>query len=161
MKDIIDIAISIISVIGGIILTLVGFEIIKPKADIRNGEKKLAEWRKSFGIFFKYGGILITFIGIFALIAPESMKVTDQWTDERKNKLKETLLDAPPFIGTFQNDSLNMLIECFVEKYTQKYSPEGAENHKKLEKNEYFNVIRPLFEKCIENLRSSDTKQTE
>jgi hypothetical protein len=53
--------------IAGIYMTLVGFKVINLFKG-KNEQEKEEQWYKKFGVFFKYGGIVLVLLAIFQLV---------------------------------------------------------------------------------------------
>ncbi len=68
MNEIIDNGLAIMLLIGGIYMTLIGFNVIKFKPKKSEDEEKMKLWHQKFDKFFKIGGIIVFLIGIFQLI---------------------------------------------------------------------------------------------
>ena len=61
-----EIGISIWMIVSGVFITLVGFKTIDL---FKNEIEKKELWYRKWGNFFKYGGIIMSLLGVFVLVS--------------------------------------------------------------------------------------------
>lgn len=147
MNDTIN-SIFTISIIGsGLLMTLTGFEAIKLKAKKPEDEKRMIAWRKRFGKFFKTGGIALLIIGGTLLYASGSKPAT--WTQLDKEELKLHLLNGSDFLQSLNRDTAELVITCFVDKYTKKFTIQNYEEQSNLPREQLLEQTIPIMKECF------------
>ena len=69
MTKTLDIIVAISMLLNGILITLIGFEIIKLNAKKPEDVDRMIVWRKKWVMYFKIGGIVIVILALYLLIA--------------------------------------------------------------------------------------------
>jgi hypothetical protein len=150
MNETIDIIVAICMLLSGLLITLIGFDIIKLKAKIPEDEERMIEWRKKFGKFFKIGGIVILIIGVFLLIAPDSDNESKNWTQSQKDQIKEQVINSSNFLKSINPDTADLVVTCFVDKYTQKFTLQESWEQDKMTQEQIMELTLPMMNECFE-----------
>ena len=129
-------------IISGFFITLVGFNVIK----LKGTEKFLSN--KKFRIFSKIFGIITLLYGIL-LVATVNSNSTQEWTQEQKEQMKKEILANSQYFQSMNPDTADMILTCFVDKYTEKYTLEDAKEQEKMSESEIEKIVRPIFLECF------------
>ena len=150
MTETIDIVVAISMLLSGLFITLIGFDIIKLKAKKPEDEERMIEWRKKFGKFFKIGGIVILVIGVFLLIAPDSNNEPANWTQSQKDQMKQQVLSSSNFLQSINPDTADLVVTCFVDKYTDKFTLQESWEQDKMTQEQVMELTMPIMRECFE-----------
>lgn len=146
----IDTIIAISMLLSGLLITLIGFEIIKLKAKKPEDEARMIVWRKKFGNFFKIGGIGILIIGVFLLIAPDSDNEPANWTYSKKEDMKKLVINSSKFLQSMNTDTADMVVSCFVDKYTEKFTLQESWDQDKMTQEQIMELTMPIWNECFQ-----------
>ena len=106
----IDLFVAISMLLSGLLITLIGFHIIKLKAKKPEDAERMIIWREKFGKFFKIGGVVILVIGVFLLIAPDSENEPVKWTQSQKEKMKQQVINDSNFLQSINPDTAGVAV---------------------------------------------------
>ena len=151
MTETIDLLVSICMLLSGLLITLIGFGIIKLKAKKPEDEERMIVWRKKFGRLFKIGGIVILIIGVFLLIAPDSNKEHGNWTQSQKEQLKQQVINSSKFLQSINPDTADSVATCFVDKYTKKFTLQESWEQDKMTQEQVIKLTMPIMRECFES----------
>jgi hypothetical protein len=148
---------TLIVLSGGIYLTLLGFKIYKPRMKSPEEQEKMNNWHIKFGTFAKYGGIALTLWGVINLtnsdLNPfnfEKHVVTNSWTQEKKDEMKHQVIQSSNYLQSLHPDTANLIVSCFVEKYTNKFTIEDAKSQEKMNQEQVLELTMPLFKESLD-----------
>jgi hypothetical protein len=150
MKETIDTIVAISILLSGLITTLIGFDIIKLKAKKPGDEERMIIWRKKFGKLFKIGGIVMLIIGVFLLIVPYLDKEPANWTQSQKEEMKRQVINSSNFLQTINPDTADLVVTCFVEKYTGKFTLKESWDQDKMTQEQIMELTMPIMTECFE-----------
>jgi hypothetical protein len=150
MTETIDLIVAISMLLSGLFITLIGFDIIKLKAKKTEDEARMVEWRKKFGKFFKIGGIVILIIGVSLLIAPDSESEPANWTQSQKDQMKQQVINSSNFLQSINPDTADLVITCFVDKYTEKFTLKESWEQDKMTQEQVMELTMPIMRECFE-----------
>lgn len=150
MKEIIDTIVAISILMSGLLITLIGFDIIKLKAKKPEDEEQMIFWRKKFGKFFKIGGFLILIIGVFLIIAPDSNKEPANWSQSQKDEMKKQVIIGSNFLQSINSDTANLVATCFVDKYTEKFTLQESYAQDTMTQDQRLKLILPIMQECFD-----------
>lgn len=150
MTETIDLVVGICMLLSGLFITLIGFDIIKLKAKKPEDEKRMIEWRKKFGKFFKIGGIVILIIGVFLLIVPDSDNEPTKWTQSQKDQMKQQVINSSNFLQSINPDTADLVVTCFVDKYTDKFTLQESWEQDKMTQEQVKELTMPIMRECFE-----------
>jgi hypothetical protein len=160
MINIIPIVSSIVAILGGIYIALLGFRKIQPENKKPEHRERMELWHKKFGGFAKYGGITLIIIGIFNLVINVADFDTDDknWTEKQKNKLIEHTIESSTYLKSLDPELSYSIAKCFVDSYTEKYTLAEAWEHDELPPQDMEEIVTPLINKCIGNYTETQTE---
>lgn len=150
MTETIDLIVAISMLLSGLFITLIGFDIIKLKTKKPEGEEKMIVWREKFGKFFKIGGTVILIIGVFLLIAPDSDNEPAKWTQSQKDEMKQQVINSSIFLQSMNPDTADLVVSCFVDKYTEKFSLQDSWEQDKMPQEQIMELTMPIMRECFE-----------
>jgi hypothetical protein len=150
MTETIDLIVAISMLLNGLIITLMGFGIIKLKAMKPEYEERMIDWREKFGKFLKIGGIVILVIGVFLLFAPHLDSEPVNWTESQKVKMKQQVISSSNFLQSINSDTADLVVTCFVDKYTEKFTLQDSWEQDKLTQEQIMELIMPIMRECFE-----------
>lgn len=150
MTETIDLIVAISMLLSGLLITLIGFDIIKLKAKKPEDEERMIIWRKKFGMFFKIGGIVILIIGVFLLIAPDSDNEPANWTQSQKDQMKQQVISSSNFLQSINPDTADLVVTCFVDKYTDKFTLQESWEQDKMTQEQVMELTMPIMRECFE-----------
>jgi hypothetical protein len=150
MTETIDAIVAISMLMSGLIITLIGFEIIKLKAKKPADEERMIVWRKKFGKFIKIGGIVILIMGVLLLIAPDSDKESANWSHSKKEEMKKIVMNSSNFLQSMNPDTADIVVTCFVDKYTEKFTLQESWEQDKMTQEQIMKLTMPLWNECFE-----------
>ena len=150
MTETIDTIVAISTLVSGLLITLIGFDIIKLKAKKPEDEERMIVWRKKFGKFFKIGGIVILILGILLLIAPGSEKEPANWTQSQKEEMKQQIINSSNFLQSINPDTANLVVTCFADKYTEKFTLQDSWEQDKMTQEQVMELTMPIMRECFE-----------
>ena len=146
----IDLFVAISMLLSGLLITLIGFHIIKLKAKKPEDLERMIIWREKFGKFFKIGGVVILVIGVFLLIAPDSENEPVKWTQSQKEKMKQQVINGSNFLQSINPDTADLVVTCFVDKYTEKFTLQDSWEQDKMPQEWIMELTMPLMRECFE-----------
>jgi hypothetical protein len=150
MTEKIDTIVAVSMLLSGLFITLIGFNIIKLKPRKPEDEEKMAIWRKKFSNSFKIGGSLILIIGVFLAIAPILNIKSGNWSQSQKEEMKKQVINNSNFLQSLNPDTANMVVTCFVDKYTEKYSLQDSWKQDKLPQEQIIELTMPMLKECFQ-----------
>jgi len=150
MTETIDTIAAVIILLGGLIITLIGFEIIKLKSKNSKDEERMIYWRKKFGKFFKIGGIVILIIGILLLFTPDSDYESVNWTQSQKKEMIQKVINSSDFLQSINPDTANLVATCFVDKYTERFTLQESWEQDKMTKEKIIELTMPILKDCFQ-----------
>ncbi len=150
MTETIDLIVAISMLLSGLFITLIGFNIIKLKPKRPEDEERMIEWRKKFGKFFKIAGIVILIIGVFLLIAPDSDNEPANWTQSQKDQMKQQVINSSNFLQSMNTDTADMVVTCFVEKYTGIFTIQESREQDKMTQEQIMELVMPIWNECFQ-----------
>lgn len=149
MTETIDTIVAISMLLSGLLITLIGFDIIKLKAKKPEDEERMNVWRKKFGKFFKIGGIVILIIGVFLLIAANLDNEPENWTQSQKDQMKQQVINSSQFLQSINPDTANLVVTCFVDKYTDKFTLKNSWEQDKMTQEQIMELTLPIMNECF------------
>jgi hypothetical protein len=149
MTETIDLVFAISMLLSGLFITFIGFDIIKLKAMKSEDEKRMIEWRKKFGKFFKIGGILILISGVFLLIAPDSDNEPTKWSQSQKDQMKQQVINSSNFLQSINSDTADLVVTCFIDKYTEKFTLKESWEQDKMTQEQVLELTMPIMRECF------------
>jgi len=153
MTDIIDLYFAISTSLIGLFITLIGYNVIKLKGKKPEDEERMIIWRKKFGKLFRILGVVMIFIGISLLILSFSDKRNDKWTESHKEDMKSLVINNSPFIQSLNPELRDLVVTCFVETYTKKYTLKeslGEVKEGQWPEEYQLTVMVPIMRECFE-----------
>ncbi len=150
MTETIDLIVAVSMLLGGLLITLIGFDIIKLKAKKPEDKERMIVWREKFGKFFKIGGIVILVIGVLLLIAPNSDNEPENWTKSQKEKMKQQVINSSNFLQSINPDTADLVVKCFVDKYTEKFTFQDSWEQDKMTQEQIMELTMPIMRECFE-----------
>lgn len=150
MTETIDTIVVLSMLVSGLLITLIGYDIIKLKVKKPEDEERMIVWRKKFGKFFKIGGIGILIIGVFLIFAPNFSNKTANWTQSQKEEMKKQVLNSSNYLRSINPDTANLVVTCFVDKYTEKYTLQDSWNQDKMAQEQMMELTMPIMKECFE-----------
>ena len=149
MTETIDTLVAISMLLSGLLITLIGFDILKLKAKKPEDEERMIVWRKRFGKFFKIGGIVILIIGVFLLISANLDNEPENWTQSQKDQMKQQVINSSQFLQSINPDTANLVVTCFVEKYTEEFTLKESWEQDKMTQEQIMELTMPLINECF------------
>jgi len=150
MTETVDIIFAISMLIGGLIMTMIGFDIIKLKAKKQEDEERLKIWKIKFGRFFRIGGIVILIIGIFLIIIPDFNPESKTWTKSQKIEMKKEIINSSNTLKSMNPDTADLVVTCFVEKYTDKFTLQESWDQENMTDDQIGNLTMLMMNECFE-----------
>jgi len=150
MTETIDIIIALSTLMSGLLITLIGFNIIKLKAKKPDDEERMIVWRKKFGKFFKIGGIVILISGVFVILAPDLNNEPANWTQSQKEEMKKQMISSSNFLQSINTDTADLVVTCFVDKYTEKFTLQESWEQDKMTQEQIMELTIPIMKECFE-----------
>lgn len=150
MTQTIDLIVAISMLLSGLFITLIGFDVIKFKAKKPEDEERMIAWRKKFGKFFKIGGVVILILSVLLLIAPDSDNDPANWTQSQKEQMKQQVMNNSDFLQSINPDAADLVVTCFVDKYTEKFTLQDSREQDKMTQEEILELTMPLMRECFE-----------
>ncbi len=146
----IDLILALCMLLSGLLITLIGFDVIKLKTKNSVDEERMNVWRKRFGNFFKIAGIIVLTIGVYLIIMPNSNNKPENWTQSQKEAMKNQVINSSYFLKNMNPDSADLIVSCFVNKYTEKYTLKESWEQDKMTLEQLKELTSPLMEECFE-----------
>ena len=141
---------------GGGYLILLGFKIINPKKDNPEQQERMKKWHKKFGNFAKFGGIALVIWGMLNLIYPdlnpfnfEKKQESKNWTQGQKETMIKQVINGSNYLKSINSDTANLVANCFVDKYTKKFSLDDAWKQEELTQEQRMKLALPLMKGCL------------
>lgn len=147
---------SIVMLVGGAYIALMGFKIINPQKKKPEHEERMIQWHKKFGRFAKIGGIALFLWGVLNLVFPDlnafsslENPVEQEWTVADMEKFKQEMISNSNYLSSMNPDTANLVATCFTEKYTEKYSIRDYIELGAKQSEEIQQVIVPILNECL------------
>ena len=134
--------ISINLIISGIILLITSTGLMR----ISKNSECLAKYRVLMiicGLFCVSSGLFI-----FTPIDNNKSDKQSEWSITEKNEIKEIIRANSKPLQEINFDTANLILDCFINKYTLKYSKDDAWEQEKAH-SEGRSVISPLMDSCL------------
>jgi hypothetical protein len=147
---------AFVMIFGGGYLALLGFRVINHKKDTPDNQEKMIIWHKKFGGFAKYGGIALVIWGIMNVIFPslntytiDNNKMNVEWTNEEKEQFMDQIYNSSEYFKSINPDTSTLVLKCFVDKYSTKYSAEDRIRQNKMTQEEVIQLVMPIMNECF------------
>jgi len=150
MTEKIDTIVAVSMLLSGLLITLIGFNIIKLKPKKPEDEEKMAIWRKKFSNSFKIEGLLIIIIGAFLSIAPNLNSKSANWSQAQKDEMKKQVLNNSNFLQNLNPDTADLVVTCIVDKYTEKYTLQDSWKQDKMPQEQIIELTMPIMKECFQ-----------
>lgn len=160
MTSIFLIVSSIVAILGGIYIALLGFRKIQPEKNKPEHRERMELWHKKFGGFAKYGGIALTIIGIFnfAINVADFDTGDKNWTEKQKITMIERTIESSAYLKSIDPKLAYSIAKCYVYNYTEKYSLAEAWEHDELPQEEIKEIAFPMINECIHKYLETKTE---
>lgn len=150
MTETIDLIVAISMLLSGLLITLIGFDIIKLKTKKYEDEERMIVWRQKFQKFFKFCGAVILIIGVSLLIAPDSDNQPANWTQSQKEEMKKQVINSSNFLQSVNSDTSDLVATCFVDKYVEKFTLQESWEQDKMKQEQIMELTMPIMKECFE-----------
>jgi hypothetical protein len=160
MTTIILIVSSIVAILGGIYIALLGFRKVRPEKNKPEQRERMELWHKKYGGFAKYGGLFLILIGVFNFVinVVEFDTSDNNWTEKQKNSMTKQIIDSSSYLKSIDYELANTIAMCIVENYTAKYTSIEVKEHDKLPSQELDEIMNPLIHECINKYKDTRTE---
>jgi hypothetical protein len=104
----------------------------------------------------KYSTLLLTIavlmlLGAFSIIVLPSNHAANTWSDEQKEVMIKKIMESSIFVHGIGADTVRLVSECFINKYTSSYTPSQMKEQNKMNNNDILRITSELMTECLRN----------
>jgi hypothetical protein len=145
----------------GLFLILISYKILHIKFKDSIKQERLNQWYIRNTKKTKIIGFIMIIWAILNFLFPnlnpyygaekkqeQPAKSMIEWTSELKLSMKKDILSGSKKLQSMNTDTASIVLDCFVEKYTQQYSVQDYSNIYKLSSIELQKIVNPIMSRC-------------